>query len=183
MPEPYITCIVTIHGIGFQHAPEAGGQGYADGLHERLRVHLPHELSGDPVSEFGRPAGTGAVYVHSDWPPGSGMMEAGLKRLGVWPENDTSHRSIDLTGVPLVEEGRPVAHVALVYAGLEEREPHLGASLETLAKAIISHGQYATLPSLIHTGLEDLWAVASPRTTTGITTSSSWGRWPTLCAA
>ena len=54
MPEPYITCIVTIHGIGFQHAPEAGGQGYADGLHERLRAHLPHELSGDPVSEFGR---------------------------------------------------------------------------------------------------------------------------------
>ncbi len=54
-----ITCLVTIHGIGFQHAPENGSQGYADGLHDSLDKRIPKLLSGDPRAEFGRPAGPG----------------------------------------------------------------------------------------------------------------------------
>lgn len=153
------TCLVTIHGIGFQHAPGNGSQGYADGLHAALGKHIPDLLSGDPRSEFGRPAGTGAVYVHSDWPPGSGKIEEGLKRLGRWQSGDTSHRQVDITDVPLTDDSHPIAHVALVYAGLEEQQVHLGASLETLAKAVLSVGNYASLPSLVHTGLSDVWAV------------------------
>lgn len=168
-----ITCLVTIHGIGFQHAPENGGQGYADGLQESLGKHIPELLSGDPRSEFGRPAGTGAVYVHSDWPPGSGKIEEGLKRLGRWQEGDASHRQVDITDVPLTDNSHPLAHVALVYAGLEEKQIHLGASLETLAKAMLSVGNYASLPSLVHTGLADVWAILHhPRSVHGTTTPS-----------
>lgn len=160
-----IICLVTIHGIGFQHAPVNGVGGYADGLHASLQRFLPTLISGDPVSEFGRPAGVGAVYVHSDWPPGSGRTDEGLKRLGRWVAGDTSHRSLDITGVPLASEDRLVAHVALVYAGLEEREPHLGAVMETLAKAAWGSHKYATIPGLLKMGLTDTWAILHrPRT-------------------
>ncbi|PZR98243.1 MAG: hypothetical protein DLM70_17645, partial [Chloroflexi bacterium] len=154
-----LTCLITIHGMGFQHAPADGVPGYADGLHESLRESLPGLIGSDPVSEFGRGAGEGAIYVHSDWPPGSGKMNEGLKRLGVWPRDDVSHRTVDTTGVPLRDRDCPIAHVALVYAGLEEQQPHLGASIETLMKGIISHGNYASLPSLVGMGMMDLWAV------------------------
>ena len=157
-----ITCLVTIHGIGFQHAPQKGGQGYADGLHAHLQRHLP-ALGGDPVSEFGRAAGVGAVYVHSDWPPGSGKIDEGLKRLGVWRQGDLSHRAVDITNVPLVDERHHIAHVALVYAGLEEQQPHLDSSLEALARAVVSHGKYASLPSMVGMGIVDLWAAIKPQ--------------------
>jgi hypothetical protein len=151
-----VTCLVTIHGMGFQHAPQKGGQGYADGLHTHLQRHLP-ELGGDPVPEFGRPAGVGAVYVHSDWPPGSGKIEEGLKRLGVWRQGDMSHRAVDITHAPLVDERHRIAHVALVYAGLAEQQPHLGSTVETLARAVVAHGKYASLPSMVGMGVMDLW--------------------------
>jgi hypothetical protein len=35
-----LTCLLTIHGIGFQQPPENGTPGYADGLHEHLRQGL-----------------------------------------------------------------------------------------------------------------------------------------------
>lgn len=179
-----ITCLVTIHGIGFQHAPENGGQGYADGLHASLQSHIPQLLSGDPRSEFGRPAGTGAVYVHSDWPPGSGKIEEGLKRLGRWQAGDTSHRQVDITDVPLTDDSHRIAHVALVYAGLEEQQIHLGASLETMAKAVLSVGNYASLPSLVHTGLADAWAILHhTRGTNGATTPSLQVRQPVTAAS
>lgn len=154
-----IVCLVTIHGIGFQHAPENGNPGYADGLQASLQDHIPDLLSGDPRSEFGRPAGTGAVYVHSDWPPGSGRMEEGLRRLGTWAIGDTSHRQVDIADVPLADGRHPIAHVALVYAGLEEQQPHPGAAAETLAKAIVSAHNYSSLPSLVQMGLTDAWAI------------------------
>jgi hypothetical protein len=158
MPDD-LTCLITIHGIGFQHAPQSGQPGYADGLHDRLQARLPDLLSGDPVSEFGRPAGMGAVYVHSDWPPGSGRTDEGLKRLGRWKAGDSSHRDLDITDVPLAEEGRSIAHVALVYAGLEEREPHLGAVLETMAKAVWGSRKYASIPGLLEMAARDTLAI------------------------
>ena len=146
--EPFITCLITIHGIGFQHAPQDGQPGFADGLQASLKTYLPDLLSGDPVSEFGRPAGEGAVYVHSAWPPGSGNETNGLRRLGSWSADDPGHRHLDITGVPLVEDGRSIAHVALVYAGLELQEPYFGSTSEVLVRAALSHGRYASLPRL-----------------------------------
>src|SRR5947209_2008616 len=147
-----LTCLVTIHGVGFQHPPVDGSEGYADALHSALSAKLP-ELSGDPVPEFGRTAGHGAVYVHSDWPPGSGKMDEGLKRLGRWATDDESHRQLDVTDVPLASPGHSRAHVALIYAGLEADLPHPGASIETLAKGIDSHRNYAGLPSIVGIGI------------------------------
>jgi hypothetical protein len=173
-----IVCLVTIHGIGFQHAPENGGQGYADALHQSLQGHLPHLLSGDPRSEFGRPAGTGAVYVHSDWPPGSGKIEEGLKRLGRWQAGDTSHRQVDITDVPLADDQHPIAHVALVYAGLEEQQLHPGSTLETLARAVMSAGNYASVPSLVRMVVTDTWAIVHHRPATATSTPSLQVRRP-----
>ncbi len=90
-------------------------------------------------------------------------MEEGLKRLGRWQKGDANHRLIDISDVPLTDDTHPVAHVALVYAGLEEQQIHPGASLETLSKAIMSMGHYASLPSLVHMGLTDAWAIVHHR--------------------
>lgn len=153
-----VTCLVTIHGIGFQQAPDGNIAGYADTLQERLKRQLPDELGGDPASEFGRPAGTGAIYVHSDWPPDTRNMDQGLARLGVWKTGDASHRDIDAGKAPLADGDLPIAHIALIYSHLEDQGSHPGASLETLAKATLSFGNYASLPSIIALGVSDAWA-------------------------
>jgi hypothetical protein len=158
-----ISCLVTIHGIGFQQAPQGGIPGYADGLHDGLRAQIPDLLGGDPVSEFGRPAGTGAIYVHSDWPPTSRQRNQGLGRLGSWRSGDASHRDVDITGVPLSDDQHAVAHVALVYSHLEDQGPHLGATLETVADTVVSHAHYTTIFSAVRTGVVDLMAVLRRR--------------------
>ena len=45
-----ITCVVTIHGVGFQQPPSAGQAGYADRLHAGLAAALGPDvrLSDDP---------------------------------------------------------------------------------------------------------------------------------------
>jgi hypothetical protein len=154
-PPQHLTCLVTIHGMGFQTPPSAGQPGYADRLEEELQALLP-ELGGDPVSEFGRTAGTGAVYVHSEFPVNSGKIEEGLKRLGTWGKDGPNGGKIDTRDVPLVDADRGIAHVALVYAGLEEDAPHPGASIEALAKAIIGLHNYTSIPSLVGMGLTDV---------------------------
>src|SRR5438552_443688 len=58
-----LTCLVTIHGIGFQQPPREGVAGYADGLHEHLRDGLGASLGDDPNRD------RGPVYVQSTWPP------------------------------------------------------------------------------------------------------------------
>jgi hypothetical protein len=63
--------------------------------------------------------------------------------------------------------------VALVYAGLEEQQPHLGSTVETLARAVVSHGTYASLPSMVSMGVMDLWtAIKHQRQGTGEPTPS-----------
>ena len=152
-----LTCLVTIHGIGFQQAPQDGSPGYADGLHQRLRTYLGNSLGDDPGRKRSQPGEAGPVYVQSHWPPESDNIEAGLRRLGTWASQD--HREIDTSNAPLVEGDAPIGHVALVYSHLQDQGPHLGAIAETSAKAIFSHSHYASIASLVRTGIVDALAV------------------------
>jgi len=148
------TCLVTIHGIGFQQAPEEGLPGYADELHRSLNKYLEPLLSGDP----GRGGAPGAIYVRSHWPAGSNRTEAGLARLGRW---DASRTSIDGSGEARLTTGdRSIAHVALVYSHLEEQGARLASLFETTARAAVYLGHYASFGNLVHTVFSDAMALA-----------------------
>jgi hypothetical protein len=159
------TCLLTIHGMGFQQAPAPGVTGYADRLHAALQKQLPG-LGGDPVSELGRPAGEGAVYVHSEWPPDDPQnrnREQGLHRLGTWTSDERGDGDIDASKAPLFEPGHDVAHVALVYSHLEDQGNHFGASTQALVDGAVSHGRYASLLSIAHMAVVDVWAALHHR--------------------
>jgi hypothetical protein len=147
--------VITIHGIGFQQAPSnvAATDGYADALHEGLRAHLGTALGDDP-NRLGA-GGRGPVYAQSNWPPQSHATEAGLSRLGRW--NDSG--SIDITGMPLAAAGAAVAHVALVYSGLEEQESDATALHTMEVLSLPSIASYATLGGLVHMAVADLQAL------------------------
>jgi hypothetical protein len=68
-------CLVTIHGIGFQRAPDDhGSDGYADLLHEHLNGALGADLlSDDPYragARNGQAGKYGAIYVRQSVQPG-----------------------------------------------------------------------------------------------------------------
>lgn len=130
-------CLVTVHGIGFQRAPDDDSRvgGYADALHAHLRQVLGDELGDDPY----RPV-SGPVYVSSEW---EGSPARGLARLG--------------SDKPLAAGGK-IAHVALVYAPSEYLDPHVGETADALARAAASHHQYATAVGIIRMLLSDAWA-------------------------
>jgi hypothetical protein len=147
--------VITIHGIGFQQAPSspAASDGYADALHEGLRRHLGDLLGDDPnrIAAGGR----GPVYAQSNYPPLTHATEPGLRRLGSW----TTSGSVDIAGVPFAEAGKHVAHVALVYSGLESRQSDLAALHDLAVLADPSLGSYATLGGLGHMLVADLEAL------------------------
>lgn len=175
-----VTCLVTIHGIGFQQPPlQDGTPGYADGLHERLHKYLGSAiLSDDPGRQRSRPGEAGPIYVQSHWPPGSISTEPGLARLGTWTSD--SRRTVDGSNAPLTdgrgpqagvdrsgaagdggrrtESGR-VAHVALVYSRLQDQTPHPGSAVETLLRANVNVGHYTSVVSMIRMGLMDVKAI------------------------
>ncbi|WP_220194982.1 hypothetical protein [Ktedonospora formicarum] len=136
MEHQELTCLVTIHGIGFQQPPIGRISGYADRLHAHLNKHLnDSQLSSDPLRDYcTRAGGDGPIYVQSCWPSGTRHREAGLARLGVWSQG--SHSQIDTTNAPLTNGKGCVSHVALVYSDIEENVgrvlPTLNASLMTL---------------------------------------------------
>src|SRR2546421_68198 len=127
------TCLVTIHGIGFQQPTLADGTpGYADGFHNSLSRELgPALLSDDPGRRRGQPGEKGPIYVQSHWPPGALSTEPGLERLGSW-RND-QRRLVDTTDHPLLGEQGTIAHVALVYANAQDLAERPGSALETAA--------------------------------------------------
>jgi len=147
--------LITIHGIGFQQAPRsvAASDGYADALHEGLRAHLGAAL-GDDLNRVAA-GGRGPVYAQSNWPPETHATEAGLSRLGRWSDSG----SIDLAGVPLAAAGARVAHVALVYSGLEEQESDATALHTMEVLSLPSIASYATLGGLVHMAIADLEAL------------------------
>jgi len=151
-----VIVVLTIHGIGFQQAPTSisATDGYADPLHEQLRTNLPGALGDDPfrVAENGR----GPVYAANNFPPRSGATEPGLARLGSW----TPTGSVDPTGKPLAAPGTKIAHVALVYSGLEENQGDVPAllGLETLSATSIT--DYESLGGLAKMLINDLKALS-----------------------
>jgi hypothetical protein len=168
--ETGVVCVVTIHGVGFQQAPgppDGPGlparPGYADLLHQNLAIELGDRLSDDPDKQPYQEAPTAPIYVASDWRVGPGReeqsREAGLARLGRW--RGTPYRDgIDTSEAPLVEDGAEVAHVALVYTGLEESKHDLAALIQTAALGLFAIGRYATAAAIagtIHRGVATLW--------------------------
>jgi hypothetical protein len=142
-------CTLTVHGIGFQQPPERGKPGYADGLHKNLGNALGDKLGNDPNRQ---PATDGPVYVMSAR-PGTHDREWGLGRLGTWRDGE-----LDITGTPLAEPDKPIAHVALVYTSLEDVGPLLGTGTGTVAEAALLLGQYASVAGAIRLVCGDTWA-------------------------
>jgi hypothetical protein len=143
-----VTVIVTIHGIGFQVPPKdkQGVRGYADDFHLHLNAALGGEILGDDPERLADGV-RGPIYVHSNWPPGSGNIELGIARLGRWVEG--AHPARVTTDTRLVNADQPVAHVALVYANLEEKASALGPLALITLMSLFRLGNYASVLNLI----------------------------------
>lgn len=166
-----ITCLVTLHGIGFQQAPAGDRPGYADRLHAELARYLDASLlSDDPQRTRTERGEAGPIYVQSSWPPETNNTEAGLKRLGAWVSGKT--RAIDTTNAPLSNGTGKIAHVALVYSQLQDQGPHPGALLEMSSTALLSLGHYTSLTGLIQMSFTDVRAMLEHPHTTETATSS-----------
>jgi len=147
--ETMSTCIVTLHGIGFQSAPIEGinNSGYADALHHHLyrAKGMSALLSDDPKRTHPQPGDNGAIYVESRWRMGGNgpaSHEEGLKRLGTWSEDG---RSVIKDDAPLYSAGKSVAHIALVYSNLEPRGDDVGAAFITAAMALLGAASYVSI--------------------------------------
>ena len=159
------TCIVTIHGIGFQQPPEEGVDGYADDLHAHLCAELNQSgnvlLSDDPDRRpFQEKRKSVPIYVRSVWPNESGTFrqEEGLMRLGTWMDHHRTVISHDRTQNPnqaLVKENAPIAHIALVYSELEGEGPQPFAALEAGGEALIYASHYTNFKGLLNTVFRD----------------------------
>jgi hypothetical protein len=116
-------CLVTVHGIGFQQAPEGATPGYADALHKHLEAVLGKELGEDHDVKS---RGWGPVYVASEV---KDSRSKGLARLD--PKKTLA-------------AGGPIAHVALVYSRSEDVGPQLGSTLEASVRALLTFRRYTT---------------------------------------
>ena len=114
---PEITCILTIHGIGFEHPPGEGIAGYADDLHNHLHEHLGDLLSDDPNRQSYQRGESVPIYVQSSYPFSSSKTrnrEEGMKRLGTWRDDNLS--DLDTKG----PDARPI-DVSLLGTSSEDR--------------------------------------------------------------
>lgn len=149
MAERRVTCLVTIHGIGFQQPPVGEIPGYADKLHASLSDCLGDLLADDPGRRRTKRGEAGAIYVQSEYPTGTGDRMEGMRRLGIW---DQTRSSIDTTDAPLVDKAVAdqdrVAHVALVYANLEDVDaPHLGSAVDAGVRSLLGSWRYLSIRS------------------------------------
>jgi hypothetical protein len=154
-----VTCMVTIHGIGFQEPPRPPHDsypetaGYADGLHANLAAQLS-SLSDDPRRQAWQSAQSVPIYVCSQF---QGSREQGLERLGKWVDKFGAG-SIDTSDALRVAGDGAVAHVALVYSKLEDLGPQPEATAETFFKGLAEHRHYGSIASSLHTVLLDVLA-------------------------
>lgn len=157
-----ITCLVTLHGIGFEQPPDPKNDipGYADSLHEHLSKYLGTMLSDDPRRAEARkhPGQSGAIYVQSRWlnAKGKPCREEGLKRLGSWSKD---MRHIKTKEAPLVANDEPISHVALIYSNLEPTDSEVGAALVTSAMSLVSLSSYTHVVGLVHMAITDIIAM------------------------
>jgi hypothetical protein len=163
-----VIVLITIHGIGFQRAPSQPGasDGFADALHEGLRSSFAGVLGDDPIRVAA--GGRGPVYAQSNSPPHTGPTEPGLNRLGTW----TTTGSVEITGKPLAGAGADIAHVALVYSGLEEQTGDVPAliGMEVIGAGSIT--SYTTLGGLVQMAFRDLAALRQHPKVSGDPSSS-----------
>jgi hypothetical protein len=161
MNEEKVTCLVTIHGIGQQHPPAGGQDGYADGLHRSLLQTSLGDLllERDPLAPDAgeEPAPIRPIYVVGAWPP-QPNAPYGLGRLGTWATND--RRNVDISKAPLRYPDRPVVHLAICYADEQAKGTHLSADLETVVRTALSVTRYATVGTLLTAPLAALGAGA-----------------------
>src|SRR5260370_11571037 len=161
-----ITCLVTLHGVGFEQPPQPGvnNSGYADPFHEHLSKCLGTLLSDDPKRVRDHRGENGAIYVESRWLTAGGTpcREEGLKRLGSWAA-DRQH--IDSKNAPLVANDERVSHVALVYSNLEPDAPEVGAALIASAMSLFSASHYTHALGLLHMALTDTLAIIGHHST------------------
>lgn len=157
-----VTVIVTLHGIGFQVPPKdaQGIEGYADELHKHLSAALGDTVLGDDPERL-KDGVRGPVYVHSNWPPGSGNIELGIARLGQWIAGKRPGEVT--TDQPLVNANQKVAHVALVYANLEDKASALGPLALITEMALFRLGNYASVPGLVKMLVLDALALTRGR--------------------
>jgi hypothetical protein len=156
-----LTCLVTIHGIEFQHPPGDDTEGYADPLHTHLRAELGPLLGDDPNRQRDAPGKAGAVYVESNF--ASGVLPEnyivpsgpGLARLGTWRQGADHEIVHDESWQRLVDGDQPIAHVALVYTNQEGAGLHAAAMLETAEKAAFSLTQYSGVVGAVRLLLHD----------------------------
>lgn len=155
-----VTCLVTLHGVGFMTAPQPdlSNSGYADLLHSHLSKCLGTLLSDDPNRAREQRGDNGAIYVESRWltPGGNASREEGLKRLGAWSE-DKQH--IETAQAPLVANDEPISHVALVYSDLEPQVAELGAGTIATVMSLFSARHYAHVAGLLHMAMTDIHAM------------------------
>ncbi len=159
-----ITCIVTIHGIGFQQPPGEGVAGYADDLHAHLCGELNQNgnvlLSDDPDRHSYQQGESVPIYVRSVWPSqlGSFRREDGLMRLGTWVSHhgaEVSHNRTHDPNQELVKGKERIAHVALVYSESEGKGPEAQAATEAALMAIIYAPHYSHFRDLVGTVFKD----------------------------
>ncbi|MGZ3624435.1 MAG: hypothetical protein ACXWPS_01915 [Ktedonobacteraceae bacterium] len=162
-----ITCLVTLHGIGFEQPPQVvkgvelvANTGYADPLHQHLYKYLGTMLSDDPNREKDRkqPGDNGPIYVQSSFRDKQRKIisrEEGLKRLGAWSDNK---QSINIEDAPLVAQNAndgTIAHVALVYSNLEPMKSEVGATILSLESSLASSSHYGNIMRLLHMAVTD----------------------------
>ncbi len=153
-----ITCLVTLHGVGFMQPPQQNVPGYADPLHEHLKKQLGSLLSDDPNRERTQQGENGPIYVQSRWLTAAGMpsSEEGLKRLGSWSKD---RRRIQTKNAPLIADDALISHVALVYSDLEPQGRELEATLISSAMSLFSSSNYAHAAGLMHMAFTDILAI------------------------
>lgn len=153
-----ITCLVTLHGIGFMQPPQQNVPGYADPLHEHLKKQLGSLLSDDPNRKRTREGENGAIYVQSRWltPDGIPSTEEGLKRLGSWSKD---MRRFQTKNAPLIADDARISHVALVYTNLEPQGPEVEATLLSSAMSLFYTSNYAHISGLMHMAFSDIMAI------------------------
>ncbi len=169
-------CVVTLHGIGFEQAPQTDKDGvvlkagYADSLHMHLSKCLGSMLSDDPNRRRAKdePGVNGAIYVQSCWAENGGTPshEVGMKRLGVWSDDMTCIIRDDVSHLISDEDyasGKRVSHVALVYSNLEKPVNETGATLITLERSFFAVDRYGTPLNVLKMVKDDILAVFRER--------------------